>query len=192
MKRKATFSRRLALKAGAGGLISVSIAGCQEEMTPRAAKEAGADLLTLTTDEAALLEALGETLVPGARDAGIVAYVDAGLTADTADCLLMIRYLDVPGPFAPFYRSGLAALQAFTLKTKSARFEALGKDDQADIVRTISGSQPDGWSANGAPPAPFFYFALRGDAIDVAWGTMAGFDIFEQPYLAHIEPVTPW
>lgn len=192
MKRKATFSRRAALKASAGGLITVTIAGCSEEVTPREAKERGAELQTLSAAEAAILEALGETLVPGAADAGIVPYVDAGLSATVEKCLLMIRYLDVPGPFAPFYQRGLMALQSYSLAQTGKSFEDLTADARADIVRTISGSQPGGWSETGAPPAPFFYFALRGDAIDVTWGTMAGFDTFDQPYMAHIEPVTPW
>lgn len=190
--RKASFSRRAALKAGSGGLITVSVGGCLKQMTAREAQEAGPDLQTLSQDEAAILDALGETLVPGATGAGIVPYVDAGLTADVADCLLMIRYLDVPAPFAGFYKSGLAALQRYSWAKRGNRFEGLGAYDQADIIRTISSSQPDGWSDEGAPPAPFFYFALRGDAIDVTWGTMEGFETFEQPYLAHIEPVTPW
>lgn len=192
MRRKAAFSRRVALTGGASALLTVSVGGCLKQLTARDAQDVGITLQTLTDEEAAILAALGETLVPGARDAGMVPYVDSGLTADVAECLLMIRYLDVPGPFAPFYKSGLAALQRFAMKERGNRFDALGAYDQADLVRTISGSQPDGWSDAGAPPAPFFYFALRGDAIDVTWGTMEGFETFDQPYLAHIEPVTPW
>jgi hypothetical protein len=189
---KTGISRRRALKAGAGATIAVSVGGCIKQLTARDAQDVGITLQTLSDEEAAVLAALGETLVPGARDAGMVPYVDSGLTADVADCLLMIRYLDVPGPFAPFYKSGLAALQRFALRERGNRFDALGAYDQADIVRAISASQPDGWSDDGAPPAPFFYFALRGDAIDVTWGTMDGFETFDQPYLAHIEPVTTW
>ncbi|MEM6834831.1 MAG: gluconate 2-dehydrogenase subunit 3 family protein [Pseudomonadota bacterium] len=192
-RRKAAFTRRAALRVGSVGLITVTVAGCQQEMTPADAKSAGAAYQTLSDTEALTLEALGETLVPGAKAAGIAPYVDAGLTAASADSLLMIRYLDVPAPWTGFYKTGLAALETFAKGQTRTNFADLDAETQAALVRTISGSQPDGWSDAGAPPAPFFYFALRGDAIDVTWGTRKGFETFDQPYLAHIEPPdTPW
>ncbi|MEO0410433.1 MAG: gluconate 2-dehydrogenase subunit 3 family protein [Pseudomonadota bacterium] len=191
-KRKAAFSRRGALKAGGAGLITVTIAGCQQQMSPVEARAAGPDYQTLTQDDVTTLEALGETLVPGARAAGIAPYVDAGLSAPRRDSLLMIGYLDVPAPWDGFYKNGLAALEALAAKETGSPFAQLTTDEQAGLVRKISGAQPDDWSDNGAPPAPFFYFALRGDAIDVTWGTMAGFETLDQPYLAHIEPPSPW
>ncbi|MEM7569448.1 MAG: gluconate 2-dehydrogenase subunit 3 family protein [Pseudomonadota bacterium] len=191
-RRKATFSRRSALQASGLGLITLSVGGCMQQLTPRAAQASSVDYQVLSAEDVAILEGLGETLVPGAREAGIAPYVEAGLAADPSDSLLMIRYLDVPAPWDGFYKAGLAALDAFTLREAGNRFAYLSPYSQAEIVRTISQGQPDGWSDNGAPPAPFFYFALRGDAIDVTWGTMEGFDRFEQPYLAHIEPPTPW
>lgn len=191
-KRKASFSRRAALKASGAGLITVSVAGCSQEMTPRDAKSAGAAYQTLSARDVSILEALGETLVPGARDAGIAPYVDAGLTAKPEDSLLMIRYLDVPSPWNGFYQSGLAALDQYARTAMSKPFDELPDFQQSVVIRTISRDQPDGWSDAGAPPAPFFYFALRGDAIDVTWGTQEGFERFEQPYLAHIEPPSKW
>ncbi len=59
-----------------------------------------------------------------------------------------------------------------------------------DFITVMMQKNPDGWT--NAPPAPLFYFALRSDAIDVTYGTMAGFERLDIPYMAHIEPARPW
>lgn len=46
-----------------------------------------------------------------------------------------------------------------------------------------------GWSG---PPAPLVYFVLRSDALDVVYGTEAGFALLDVPYMPHIPPERRW
>ena len=39
---------------------------------------------------------------------------------------------------------------------------------------------------------PFFYFVLRNDAVDVVYGTKAGVESLDIPYMAHVEPPSRW
>jgi len=79
-------SRRHALGqivAGASALAAGGIGG------PRAARAQGAALWHFSTDEAATLEALGDTLLPGAGVAGIAHYVDDQVGRE--DSLLFLK-----------------------------------------------------------------------------------------------------
>jgi hypothetical protein len=42
------------------------------------------------------------------------------------------------------------------------------------------------------PPAPLFFFVLRNDAVDVKYGTQAGFESLGVPYMPHIAPPAEW
>jgi hypothetical protein len=59
--------------------------------------------------------------------------------------------------------------------------DALVADLLADRLRPWSG-----------PPQPLVYLAFRADAVDVVWGTEAGFEALGLDYLAHIAPERPW
>lgn len=136
---------------------------------------------TLTTAEAAMLGDIGEALVPGARAAGLAHYVDQHVSVPAAESLLMLRYLDVAPPFAEFYRTGLAALARVT------------GDEPADwnaIAAALADGSITPWA--DAPPAGLFYFAVRADAVDVVYGTEAGFARLGVPYLPHIPPDPRW
>jgi hypothetical protein len=118
-----------------------------------------------------------------------VHFVDQQLAADAADCLLLIRYLDVPPPYADVYRGGLAALEAASRTAHARAFAELTAEQATALVRTMSEKDPPGWQG---PPAPLFYFAARSDAVDVVYGTEEGFAKLRIPYMAHIRPPTPW
>jgi hypothetical protein len=47
----------------------------------------------------------------------------------------------------------------------------------------------DGWQG---PRAPFVYFLLRTDAVDVVYGTMDGYAKLGVPYMPHIAPTRSW
>ena len=47
----------------------------------------------------------------------------------------------------------------------------------------------EGWKG---PGGPFVYLILRSDAVDVVYGTMAGYRSLDIPYMAHIEPTKRW
>src|SRR5258708_36640024 len=63
--------RRAFMKGAAIGALAFTVGGAEVLLTPRAARAQGVPLRTLTATQAATLDTLGETLVPGARQAGI-------------------------------------------------------------------------------------------------------------------------
>jgi hypothetical protein len=72
-----TAIERRAFMQGAGlGALAFSIGGAQVMLTPRQARAAAVPLRTLNPDQAATLDAVGETFVPGAKEAGISNFVD--------------------------------------------------------------------------------------------------------------------
>ena len=67
--------RRAFIKGAAIGTLAFTVGGAEVMLTPRQARAQSAALRTLTADQAATLDAMGETLVPGAKDAGITYFV---------------------------------------------------------------------------------------------------------------------
>lgn len=181
--------RRAILRSGAAGLFVFQLAGCDVLMSPNEARERGADLQHFSEDEAAALEAFAEALVPGAREAGIAHYVDANLARPHSDSLLTIRYLDVLPPYAEFYSAGLKALDDYCRATKGKVFAELEAADAVEVIRPmLPGPMPE-WSG---PPAALLYLAVRSDAADLVYGTVAAFERMNLPYMPHIEPPSPW
>ena len=182
-------TRRRFLQGTGAGLLTFVVGGCEVEMTPQQAREQSLDYGVLTAVEVAALEALGNVLVPGAAAAGIAHFIDHQLAAPPAAQLLMIKYLGANPPFAPFYSGGLAALDASSQTAHGRDFAALDGDAQAALVGAMALANPDGWEG---PPAPYFYFVLRSDAVDVVYGTREGVESLGMPYMAHIEPPSRW
>lgn len=171
------------------GLIAVEVGGVAAMLAPAAAQAAGAALKVLTPVEAKVLAAFGEALVPGARAAGIVPYVDDQLAKGPVQGLLMIRYLDVPPPWLGFYRGALAAVEAHARARFGVGFAGLDAGQAAAMIGDIGFKPAENWAG---PPSPLVYFALRADAIDVVYGTEAGFEKLGVPYMAHIAPDPKW
>src|SRR5882762_4469013 len=157
-------NRRWVLKGAALSALAYTVAGAEVLLSPREAQAQGLPLKVLTADERAALEALGETLLPGARDAGLAHYVDQQLSVDPGECLLLARALGV-------------------------KFAELAADKRAEFVEQIRQKVPEDWSG---PPSPFFYFVSRGDAVDVTYGTVEGFERLGIPYMPHIIPIKRW
>lgn len=173
------------------GVLGFVVAGEVREMTPAAARADKVPLRTLTDAEANSLEAFGEVLLPGARAAGIAHFVDHHLSVAPAQSLLMLRYLDVAPPYAPFYKAGLAALEALSEARHGTGFAGLDAAQATALVGEMAKPGPPmpGWQG---PPPSLFYFAARADAVDVVYGTEAGFEKLGVPYMAHLLPETPW
>lgn len=183
-------TRREALQemgVGLGLMFVLGATGLQGQTSPAQAKAKAEPWVKLTPLEGRNLEALGDTLLPGAAKAGIAHYIDRQLASDTP--LLMLKYLDFPMAFLEFYRQGLAALEALAQRQRQRSFADLTPAQQTDLVRAISGANPEGW--NG-PPAPLFYFATRSDAVDVVYGTPEGYGKLNVPYMPHIAPRQKW
>lgn len=181
--------RRNFLKTGALGLLTFKVGSVSMLLTPRQARCSGADFDVLTTNEVAALEAIGETLVPGAAEAGIAHFVDKHLASKPQDSLLVVRYLDLPPPYLPLYQAGLAALDALSMKCHDAPFAGLDSGQREAVVATMSKEDPDGWQG---PPASLMYFVWRSDGVDVVYGTPEGFDKLGFPYMPHIMPGQNW
>ena len=101
----------------------------------------------------------------------------------------MIKYLGISPPFSPFYSAGLAALNKSANDQHAADYADLTSEQRTALVGQMAQANPQGWSG---PPAPFFYFVLRNDAVDVVYGTKEGFERLDIPYMAHIEPPGRW
>ncbi len=182
-------NRRSFLQGTGLGLLSFSLAGAEVLLSPRQARAQGADFRLLDATEVSILEAFGEVLVPGARAAGIAHFVDQQMSVDPNESLFMAKYLNVPPPYADFYRAGLAALNRLSQALFDKDFDVIAQTNAVDLVRTISSSVPDGWEG---PPAPLFYICVRADAVDVVYGSVEGFAKLGVPYMPHILPPENW
>jgi hypothetical protein len=182
--------RRAVLKGAAAGALAFSVEGADVLLTPRAARAQGVPLRTLTAGQAATLEALGETLVPGARQAGISHFVDQQISIPAEEALLEARILNVRPPYANFYRAALGAVDGASERRNNGRaFARLSESEQRGLVNDMRQNKIEGWQG---PAGPFVYLVLRSDAVDVVYGTMDGYADLGIPYMAHIAPTKKW
>jgi len=158
-------------------------------LTPREARAQGVPLRTLTAEQAATLDAVGETLVPGAKEAGITNFVDQQISIPAEQSLLQARILNVRPPFANFYRAAIGAVDQVSNKANSHKFAELTPDEQHEFVDLMRQNKLDGWPG---PPGPFVYTVLRSDAVDVVYATMDGYAALGVPYMPHIAPTKRW
>lgn len=180
-------TRRELLARMGTGLVAITVSSALGQVSPEQARAAGLALRRLNEAEGRTLEALGDVLLPGTATAGIAHYVDDQLASETP--LLMLKYVDYPGPFLDFYQQGLRALEELSRARYGSLFPELKPDQKLVLVREISQKNPPGW---GGPPAPLFYFVTRNDAVDVYYGTQEGFTRLKVPYMAHILPPQKW
>lgn len=174
----------------AGGIAaSIAAVTYSEENAPSAARQTRAGFRTLTAKDAATLNALGDTLVPGSARHGLARYVDRQLSGPTGASMLMIKYLNVSEPFHTFYGNGLRAMDALAMRRFGQPFPGLNRTQSEMLVKTLAHERPQEWQG---PPPPLFYFVVKADAVDVTYGTSAGFKSLGIPYMAHIAPPTPW
>ena len=117
--------RRAFIKGAAFGAFAFTVGGATVMLTPRQAHADKVPLRTLTADQAATLDAMGETLVPGAKEAGITNFVDLQLSIPAEEALLQARILNVRPPYANFYRAALGAIDGASDKTKGRKFAQL-------------------------------------------------------------------
>jgi hypothetical protein len=87
--------RRAFVRGAAIGALAFSVSGAEILLTPGAARAQGVPLRTLSAAQAETLEAVGETLVPGARQAGVAHFVDQQISIPAEEALLEARILNV-------------------------------------------------------------------------------------------------
>src|SRR5436190_1591365 len=104
---------RRAFMQGAGiGALAFSVGGVEVMLTAAQARAQGVPLRMLTPAEAQTLEAVGETLAIGARQAGIAHFVDQQLGLPPPFALLTIRVSEIRPPYINFYRAALEKVDA--------------------------------------------------------------------------------
>ena len=182
--------RRAFLQGAATGVLAFTVGGAEVLLTPGAARAQGVPLRTLTAEQAATLDALGETLVPGARAAGISHFVDQQISIPAEEALLEARILNVKPPYANFYRAALGAVDRASQALNNGRgFAQLNEVEQRAFVNDMRQNKVSGWQG---PAGGFVYFLLRSDAVDVVYGTQEGYAGLGIPYMPHIAPTKKW
>src|SRR4051812_6550746 len=174
---------------GALGALAFTVGGAQVLLTPRAARAQGVPFRLLQAREAETLEAMGETLVPGARNAGMAHFIDHQISVPAEEALLQARILHVRPPFANFYRAAIGAVDRASEKMNGAKFAQLSTDAQREFVGLMRQNKIEGWQG---PPGGFVYAVLRADAVDVVYSTMDGYEMLGVPYMPHIAPERRW
>jgi Gluconate 2-dehydrogenase subunit 3 len=182
-------SRRAFLARAGIGVAALGVGGCVS-----AAGLAAADgrppsrLRAFDKAQAATYGAWCDVLAIGAARAGVAFFVDKYLAEPFPDSLLLIRYLQNP-PFTDFYLDGIAGIDQESEARFSSPFLDLDKTQKETVVDAAVNSTTVAWAT---PDPNFFYFTSKSDAVDVVYGTVAGFRDLRIPYLAHIRPRRPW
>ena len=179
---------RRAFMQGAGALAFM-VGGAEVLLTPGEARAQGVPLRSLKPDEAETIEALGETLVPDARKAGIANFIDQQISIPAEEALLEARILNVRPPYANFYRAAIGTIDRTSAAGGGKRFALLDAAAQHEFIDLMRQNKIEGWQG---PPGPFVYLVLRSDAVDVVYGTMAGYEALGVPYMPHIAPTKRW
>jgi len=185
-----SIERRVFIRGAMIGVLAFSLDGVETLLTPRQAYALGVPLRTLQPEEAKTLEAVGEALVPGARPAGLVQFIDQQISIPPEEALLEARIMNVRPPFANFYRAAIGAIDRASKANNGGRgFAELDAAEQHTFIDNMRQNKIDGWQG---PGAPFVYFLLRTDAVDVVYGTMDGYASLGVPYMPHIAPTRSW
>jgi len=116
-----TIERRDLIKGAAIGALAFTVGGVEVLLTPREARAQNVPFRLLKANEAEAIEALGETLVPGARAAGVAHFIDQQLSVPAGEALLEARILNVRPPFANFYRAAIGTVDAVSTTLNDGR-----------------------------------------------------------------------
>ena len=181
--------RRAFVKGAALGTFAFTVGGVTQILTTGQARAIGVPFRLLKAPEAETIESMGETLVPGARSAGIAHFIDQQISVPPEQALLQARILNVKPPFANFYRAAVRAIDGSSDKTFGRKFAMLSPSDKRDFVNLMRQNKAEGWQG---PAGPFVYGVLRSDAVDVVYSTMDGYEALGVPYMAHIAPERRW
>jgi Gluconate 2-dehydrogenase subunit 3 len=185
----ATIERRAFMKGATLGALAFTVGGATVMLTAGQARARNVPFRLLKEPEAELIEALGETLVLGARKAGVAHFIDHQISVPAEEALLQARIMNVRPPFANFYRAAVAAVDRGSQGVFGRNFVELTPTQQVEFVTNMRQNKIDGWQG---PSAAFVYTVLRSDAVDVVYGTMEGYEALGIPYQAHIKPEKRW
>jgi hypothetical protein len=182
--------RRGFIKGATVGALAFTVGGAEVLLTPRQARAQSVPFKVLASAEVQTLEAIGESLAIGARQAGIAHFVDHQLTVPPGFALFSLRVSEVQPPYVNFYRDALAAVERAARSARGRSYAELSDAEKLEFVTQLSRGELKGW--DGRPSQALVYGALRNDAVDVAYGTVEGFERIGVPYLPHILPERKW
>jgi hypothetical protein len=186
----ADIERRALMKGAALGALAFTVGSTTVMLTAGQAHARNVPFRMLKENEADTIAALGETLVPGARNAGIAHFIDQQISVPPEEALLQARIMHVRPPFANFYRAAIGVVDRASDKVYGAKFAQLSTDVQREFVGLMRQNKLEGWQ--GGPPGPFVYTVFRSDAVDVVYSTMDGYEMLGVPYMPHIAPDRRW
>jgi hypothetical protein len=169
--------------------MTYSIGSVLVGLAPKEAKAAGVRLTVLSDSEGDLLEHIAESMVPGARAAGIAHFVDQQLSRGPDKVLLSIRFFGIDPPYAAFYQNTLSAVSRAAHELYSAMYRDLNPDQSLRLLDLMRQSLLTDWSG---PSSSVAYTAFRNDAMDVVYGTEEGMAKLGIPYMAHRRPPARW
>jgi hypothetical protein len=182
-------ARRSFIKGATVGALAFTVGGVEVMLTPQQAYAQGVPFRVLTGDEAQTLEAIGDVLAIGARQAGIAHFVDQQLGQPAPLALLSVRVTEVRPPYVNFYRSALGAIARSAQAVEGKPFAAFDEEARIRFIAAMSRRELKNWDG---PPQALVYANLRNDAVDVVYGTVEGFARVGVPYLPHILPEQRW
>ncbi|MEX2123537.1 MAG: gluconate 2-dehydrogenase subunit 3 family protein [Woeseia sp.] len=182
--------RALVDRAFKGSLLCLTfkLGGVSMLLTPEQARAQNVPLLKLSGVQARRLGFLADAMVPGSSDLGVVHFIDHQLNADPNEALLIAKYFQVPLPYLDFYTKGVEVAAAMAERSLEKSIDELNADEAERLVKEMSapGAVVDQF------PIFLFYLCLRSDAVDVVYGTPAGFEKLNVPYMQHILPPEGW
>ena len=184
-----TIDRRGFVKGATVNALVFTVGGAQVIMAPGEARARGVPFRLLDAHQGETLEALGETLVPQAREAGVAHFIDQQLSVPPSESLLQARIFNFRPPFAEFYRNTIIAVDESSRKHFGRDFAELSAADQREFVDRMRQNKIEGWTGQ---PGALVYAVLRADAVDVVYGTMEGYEALGIPYMPHIPPEKRW
>jgi hypothetical protein len=185
----ADIGRRGFVKGATLGALAFTVGGSEILMSAGQARARGVPFRLLDLHQGETLEALGETLVPQAREAGIAHFIDQQLSVPPGESLLQARIFNFRPPFAEFYRATITMVDSASNKMFGRDFAPLAAADQRRFVDLMRQNKIEGWTGR---PGAQVYAVLRADAIDVVYGTMEGYEALGIPYMPHIPPEKRW
>src|ERR1700737_5164584 len=141
----ANIGRRGFVKGAAWGGVAFTVGGAEVIMAPGEARARGVPFRLLDAHQGETLEALGETLVPSAREAGIAHFIDQQLSVPPHESLLQARIFNFRPPFAEFYRTAVIAVDEGSRKLFGRDFAQLPAGDQRGLSDRMRKNKIEGW-----------------------------------------------
>src|ERR1700759_4715429 len=185
----ADIGRRGFVKGATLGALAFTIGGTEILMSAGEARARGVPFRLLDAHQGETLEALGETLVPQARESGIAHFIDQQLSVPAHESLLQARIFNFRPPYAEFYRAAIVSVDGASPRMLGRDCAELAPADARAFVNQMRQNKIEGWAGK---PGALVYAVLRADAVDVVYGTMEGYEALGIPYMPHIAPEKRW